>query len=333
MKAVVTGAGSGARTATSRSCRMRRRTSSPATKVLYRGHAVAAVAAINDHIAQEAVEPDRGRVRSAAARARRARGDAPRRADPARGAAHDATARRRARRRRTSSRRPSSTFGDIEKGFAECDVDRRARVPTKMVHQGYIEPQACDRARGTPTASSRSGRRTQGSFPAREARAADARPPDLEDQGDPDGDRRRLRRQDQRLPGAGRGAALAARPASPSRCAWTAPTSSKAPARRRGTSIKVKLGATKDGKLRAAYADMAYEAGAFPGSAAMYATMVALRRLRHRAREARRLRRGRQQAADAGLPRARRAGRRLRDRAARRRAGREARASTRSSCA
>ena len=42
-----------------------------------------------------------------------------------------------------------------------------------------------------------------------------------------------------------------------------------------GTSIKAKLGATKDGRFRALYADMAYENGAFPGSAAMYATMVA----------------------------------------------------------
>jgi CO/xanthine dehydrogenase Mo-binding subunit len=40
-----------------------------------------------------------------------------------------------------------------------------------------------------------------------------------------------------------------------------------------GTSIRAKLGATKDGKLRAFYADMAYENGAFAGSAANYATM------------------------------------------------------------
>ena len=33
-----------------------------------------------------------------------------------------------------------------------------------------------------------------------------------------------------------------------------------------GTQIKVKLGATKEGKLIAAEAELVYEAGAFPGS-------------------------------------------------------------------
>jgi CO/xanthine dehydrogenase Mo-binding subunit len=40
-----------------------------------------------------------------------------------------------------------------------------------------------------------------------------------------------------------------------------------------GTSIRAKLGATRDGTLRAFYADLAYENGAFPGAAANYATM------------------------------------------------------------
>src|SRR6185436_5880929 len=40
-----------------------------------------------------------------------------------------------------------------------------------------------------------------------------------------------------------------------------------------GTSIRAKLGATKDGTFRAFYADLAYENGAFAGAAANYATM------------------------------------------------------------
>src|SRR5690606_28694316 len=41
-----------------------------------------------------------------------------------------------------------------------------------------------------------------------------------------------------------------------------------------GTSIRAQLGATKDGILKAFTADMAYENGAYPGTAANYATMV-----------------------------------------------------------
>ncbi|MCA9852143.1 MAG: molybdopterin-dependent oxidoreductase, partial [Dehalococcoidia bacterium] len=40
-----------------------------------------------------------------------------------------------------------------------------------------------------------------------------------------------------------------------------------------GTSIRAKLGATKDGKFVAFQADLAYENGAYGGSAANYATM------------------------------------------------------------
>jgi hypothetical protein len=45
-------------------------------KVLYRGHAVAAVAAANSHVAEEALEEDQGAVRSAASGHRCARRDA-----------------------------------------------------------------------------------------------------------------------------------------------------------------------------------------------------------------------------------------------------------------
>ena len=184
------------------------------TKVLYRGHAVAAVAAINDHIAQEAVEADRGRVRGAAARPRRARGDAPGRADPARGAAH-ARARARARSRRTSSPRPSPRSATSRRASPSATSIVENEFSTKMVHQGYIEPQAS-------TAIVERRRPAHDLDDARRARSRRARRcaqilghPISKIKVDPDGDRRRLRRQDQRLPGAGRRAALARRPASP----------------------------------------------------------------------------------------------------------------------
>ena len=57
-------------------------------KVLYEGHAVAAVAATNKAIAEEALGADRGRLRGAAARHRRRRGDEARRAAAVRGHDH-----------------------------------------------------------------------------------------------------------------------------------------------------------------------------------------------------------------------------------------------------
>ena len=53
-------------------------------KVLYDGHAVAAVAATSRHIAQEALETDRGRVRVVETGHDCRRGDEAGRADPAR---------------------------------------------------------------------------------------------------------------------------------------------------------------------------------------------------------------------------------------------------------
>ena len=50
-------------------------------KVLYNGHAVAAVVATSPHIAEEALASDRSRVRSPAAGPERARGDGARRRD------------------------------------------------------------------------------------------------------------------------------------------------------------------------------------------------------------------------------------------------------------
>ena len=57
-------------------------------KVLYRGHAVAGVAAINPHIAEEAPRPDRRRIRGAAVVHRGPRGDEGGGRAPARGPDH-----------------------------------------------------------------------------------------------------------------------------------------------------------------------------------------------------------------------------------------------------
>ena len=98
--------------------------------------------------------------------------------------------------------------GDVDKGFAEADVVVEREFTTKMVHQGYIEPQAST-AMWNPDGQLTIWTSTQGSFAVREQVTSEMlQPPRLQGQGGPDGDRRRLRRQDPDLPGAGGGAAL-----------------------------------------------------------------------------------------------------------------------------
>jgi CO/xanthine dehydrogenase Mo-binding subunit len=239
-------------------------------KVLYRGHAVAAVAAINDHVAQEAVElieveyevlPHVLDVREAM------RPDAP--------ILHE----------EMRTRGPGATdgptnvvahtvaaFGDIDKGFGECDVVVENEFSTKMVHQGYIEPQAA-------TASWASDGQlsiwttTQGSFPAREACSQLLNHPIS-----------RIKVTPTEIGGGFGGkisvylepvaALLSRKTGKPVSMRMDRSDVFEGTGPTPGTSIKVKLGATKDGRFRAAYADMAYENGAYGGSAAMYATMV-----------------------------------------------------------
>ena len=112
-------------------------------KVLYEGHAVAAVAATERQDRQAGAQADRGRVRGAAARDRRRRGDEGRRADPARGPVHRG---RRAGADQALERRPSgssSRSATWRKGFAQAELIVEREFDTKPVHQGYIEPHAC----------------------------------------------------------------------------------------------------------------------------------------------------------------------------------------------
>jgi CO/xanthine dehydrogenase Mo-binding subunit len=239
-------------------------------KVLYRGHAVAAVAAINDHIAQEAVNlieveyevlPHVMDVRESM------RPDAP--------ILHEAL--------RTRGPSPNDTptnvvahtvaaFGDIEKGFAECDVVVENEFSTKMVHQGYIEPQASTASWG-PDGQLTIWTTTQGSFPARESCAQMLGHPiskikviPTEIGGGFGGKISVYLEPVAALLSRQTGKPVSIRMERVDVFEGTGPTP--------GTSMKVKLGATKDGRFRAFYADMAYENGAFPGTAAMYGTMV-----------------------------------------------------------
>jgi CO/xanthine dehydrogenase Mo-binding subunit len=155
-------------------------------------------------------------------------------------------------------------LGDVEQGFREADVIIEKETDTSPVHQGYIEPH-------TATASwSSDGRLTiysssQGQFAVREQTARFMDVPVS---------------QVKAIPleiGGGFGgktivyvepvaAALARKAGRPVKVTMSRTEVLEATGPTSGTHIKVKLGATKDGKLVAAEAHLIYEAGAFPGS-------------------------------------------------------------------
>ena len=112
-------------------------------KALYEGHAVAAVAAISKAIAEEALRADQGRLRGAAARHRRRRGDEAGRAAAVRGHDH-------ARHRAGADRsRPTSRSGSNSRSATSRPASPRPtwsiekEFKTAAVHQAYIEPHAC----------------------------------------------------------------------------------------------------------------------------------------------------------------------------------------------
>ena len=242
-------------------------------KALYKGHAIAAVAAVSAHVAEEAtklikveyevlkpvltaiegMKPDapilHERLASVASPALRPGGLLDDNADSM---------------RTNIANEFEFNLGDVEQGFKDADVIVEKTTTTQAVHQGYIEPQAgvaqwSEDGKLTIFSSS------QGQFTVRDHTArflgiavgqVKAVPMEI---------------------GGGFGAKgityvepiaalLSQKSGRPVKVQLsraevfegTGPTS--------GTQISVKLGATKDGKLIAAEAELIYEAGAFPGS-------------------------------------------------------------------
>src|SRR5215216_486040 len=233
-------------------------------KVLYFGHALAAVAAINLHVAEEAaamievkyeVLPPVLDVRkamqadSAILLADMRTDELGKKGDvPSNIAAHY-----------------QEQVGDIEKGFQDASVIVEREFFTSMVHQGYIEPQNAT-AQYNPDGQITIWCSTQGSFGVREQTAEILEIPIS-----------RLRVIPMEIGGGFGGkvgvylepvATLLSRKSghrpvkmTMSRSdvlAATGPTS--------GSYIKVKMGASRNGKITAVQAMLAYEAGTFPGS-------------------------------------------------------------------
>src|SRR6266481_3382710 len=238
-------------------------------KVLYKGHAVAAVAATSPHIAEEALKliavdyevlPAVLNVHDAMKK------DAPLLHE------HMTTRFRVERFERGQDTRAKSNIaghlqfkrGDLAQGFSEAAVIVEREFSTQTVHQGYIEPHAST-ASWAADGHLTLWTSTQGPFAIRTATAAILNIPESMVTVIP------------MEIGGGFGAKLVAyldpvaailsrKSGRPVKMVMdrkevfegTGPTSA--------TSMRCKIGATRDGRITAAQLSLVYEAGAFPGS-------------------------------------------------------------------
>ena len=230
-------------------------------KVLYHGHAVAGVAAINERIAEEAlslIDVDY-EVLPAVLDAESAMAE---------GAVilHDDLA-----TNNEADGKPSnvavhnvSSRGDVEAGFDQADVVVERTFRTPMVHQGYIEPHACT-ADFTETGKATLWCCTQGHFSVRDMTARMLRI-DLanlkvfaSEIGGGFGGKTTVYLE----PVALKLSQLSHRPV---RMVMSREEVFRATGPASGSINTVKIGCRKDGKITAMSAHLIYEAGAYPGS-------------------------------------------------------------------
>jgi CO/xanthine dehydrogenase Mo-binding subunit len=243
------------------------------SKVLYRGHAVAAVAAASPHVAEQALEkihveyevlPPVLDVREAM------REDAPLLGE----------SRYTRSMGQTNTDRPSNVAshnrfqsGDVDAAFAEADRVVEREFITRMVHQGYIEPQtstASWNADGTLTIWTS----TQGAFVVRQQVAEVLDRPVSS-----------IRVIPMEIGGGFGGkipiyldpvaALLSKKTGRPVKVTMSRTEVFEATGPTSGSSIRIKAAARGD-RLTAVQVDMAYEAGAFPGSAVGAGSMTML---------------------------------------------------------
>ena len=232
-------------------------------KVLYCGHAVAAVAAVNAHIAQQAAEKIKVVYEPLPAvtttQAAMAEG-AP--------VLHDDLRMSELGTKTDKGGNIAEHFrhekGDIAAGFAQADVIVEREFDTATVHQGYIEPQ------NATALWNNDGRleiwtSTQGAFPTRDVTATVLDLPVSQVKVKP-----------MEIGGGFGGkipvylepvaAVLSKKSGRPVKLVMSRKDVFEATGPTPGSHIKVKVGVTKDGRIVAAQAWLAYEAGAYPGS-------------------------------------------------------------------
>jgi CO/xanthine dehydrogenase Mo-binding subunit len=242
-------------------------------KVLYEGHAVAAVAATSPAIAEQACElieveyevlPHVMDVEAAMAP------DAPVLHDDIFTAGVDP----KPTKPSNVSKMVRFTKGDVEAGFREADIVIERRYTTKPVHQGYIEPHACVVAVGadgqTTIWSS-----SQGQFMVRgyTSRIVGA-------------DIANIRAIPAEIGGGFGGKTivylepvaymLSKKSGRPVKIVMSREEVFRATGPTSGAVVEVKLGAKKDGRITAAKTVLKYQSGAFPGSPVQQGCICAL---------------------------------------------------------
>ena len=244
-------------------------------KVLYKGHAVAAVAADNIHIAEEAVqliEVQYERLAPVLDVRQAMHDDAPILHEEIRTKSLGSNPSDKVSEKPTNI---DSHFlfekGNLEKGFSEADVIIEREFDTTMVHQGYIEPHnatALWNADGKITI----WMSTQGTFTARQQTAellriklSDVKVVPMEIGGGFGG------KITVYLPPVA--ALLSKKSGHPVQLVMNRSAVFEATGPTPGSHMRVKLGVTKAGKITAGEAWIAFEAGAYPGSPVSAACM------------------------------------------------------------
>ncbi len=232
-------------------------------KVLYKGHAVAAVAATNPHIAEEACEliDVEYEVLSPVLEVRQAmEPDAPLLHEHLKTSSMGETA-----------DEPSNVAshlqykkGDVDKGFAEADVVIEQEFVTGTVHQGYIEPHNAT-ALYNPDGQLTVWCSTQGAFTVREQLSEILQYPIS-----------KIKVVPMEIGGGFGGkinvyikpvaALLAKKTGKPVKVLMNRADVFEGTGPTPASYIRVKMGANQSGKLTAAEAYLAFEAGAYPGS-------------------------------------------------------------------
>ena len=241
-------------------------------KALFKGHAVAAVAALDPHVAEEAIKLIKVdyEVLTAVLSVREAMKEgAPLLLDDLFTKQRDGT-----------SDKPSNIaehltheMGDVEKGFAEADVVVEREFETASVHQGYIEPHV------TTVFWNKDGQidvwcSTQGPFGVRRLLAELLRHPVSHIKVTPT------------EIGGGFGgkipiyleplaALLSKKSGAPVKLVMTRAEVFECSGPAPGSWTKVKIGATKSGEITACQGSFALQAGAYPGASIAAASMCA----------------------------------------------------------
>ena len=236
-------------------------------KVLYKGHAVAAVAADSPHIAEEAlnlIEVEYEPLPAVLDVRQAMQDSAPILNDDVRTQSLGSHPPAEESKPTNIAKHFLFQKGDVEEGFQKADVVVEHEFDTATVHQGYIEPHNATahwNADGKVTV----WMSTQGSFTARQQTAellripvSDVKVVPMEIGGGFGG------KISVYLPPVA--AALSQKAGRPVKVVMSRANVFEATGPTPGSVMRVKLGATKDGKLVAGDAWLAFEAGAYPGS-------------------------------------------------------------------